>query len=196
MVRKNGGLKMNLDRRFLWILYLVFIAYPFINPIGLPLKVDVKTQSSYDQINALKPGSRIMINAALAGMSLPELYPLAKVIIQHLISKPDFKLVFMVMEAQNVIYYEQLFSEIDTMGKLYGRDYVYLGYTPGGVTAIAMMADNLLKLVSVDYKGTPFDQLPDNGAILKGITSAKDFDLLLLIQGGGAGGFESYMGPW
>jgi hypothetical protein len=184
---------MDIDRRILWLIYGLALAYPLIFPIGLPISIDDTTAETFNVIDNLEPGSRIAFHARVGGVTLPELYPIAKAIIQHLWEIEDVKLIFLTFGVDSPVWQDKIMSEIDMRGREYGVDYVYLGYTPGGLTAQTMMADDLPSLVSVDYYGTPFNELPNNGAIMKDIKTAADFDILIDIEGSG---YENFLGPW
>jgi hypothetical protein len=184
---------MEIDRRILWLIYGIALAYPLLWPIGLPISIDVTTAETFDVLENLEPGSRVAMHARVGGVTLPELYPIAKAMIQHLWTIDDVKIIFLTFGVDSPVWQDKIMSEIDMKGREYGVDYVYLGYTPGGLTAQAMMADDLPALVSVDYYGTPFNELPGNGAIMEGITNAADFDLLIDIEGSG---YENFLGPW
>jgi hypothetical protein len=184
---------MDIDSRIIWLVYIILLAYPLRYPIGLPISLDPVTQSTYNVVNNLKPGARVAFVASLGGVSLPELYPIAKILIIHLFRMPDVKVIFTSFSVEGPVWVQKIMSEIDTNGRVYGIDYVYLGFTPGGVTAITAMANDLPSLVQKDYFGTSFNQLPNNGAILEEIKSAVDFDLLIVVQ---ASGYTDYIGPW
>jgi hypothetical protein len=64
--------------------------------------------------------------------------------------------------------------------KVYGTDYVFLGFKPGKELAIKAIGENIPKTFPTDSRGTPTDQIP----IMVGYRQAKDFPLLISISAG------------
>jgi hypothetical protein len=62
--------------------------------------------------------------------------------------------------ATNVLLTKTLLPEIEATGKVYGVDYVYLGFLPGWEPMIAGMATNVLGLYQSDYYGSPTADMP------------------------------------
>jgi hypothetical protein len=56
----------------------------------------------------------------------------------------------------------------------YGEDYVFLGFIPGSETGLASLLADIRGTVTVDFYGTPIDELP----IMNGVNTATDFDLV------------------
>jgi hypothetical protein len=57
----------------------------------------------------------------------------------------------------------------------YGVDWVFLGYIPGGETALAALHEDFPSIALADWEGTPASELP----LLQGIQDYRDFDLAI-----------------
>ena len=73
-------------------------------------------------------------------------------------------------------------SELQTMaeenGKVYGEDYVYLGYRPYPATVILSMGQDFRQSFPIDFYGTPLDSLP----MMQGIRNYRNVELVLSIN--------------
>ena len=62
--------------------------------------------------------------------------------------------------------------------KVYGQDYVLLGYRPGAEAVVKGIVSNIRKLYSVDANQTKIDEIP----MMNGITKFKDFAFLFSLS--------------
>jgi hypothetical protein len=84
-------------------------------------------------------------------------------------------------------YIQPVFEESNQQ---YGEDYVWLGYVPGGDSAIGKLSDDIRGVISVDAYSTHIDQL----AVMDGVEGAEDIDLLQTYDTYGHA--WSYIGHW
>ena len=70
--------------------------------------------------------------------------------------------------------------------KVYGQDYVLLGYRPGSEAVVKGIVSNIRKLYSVDANQTKIDEIP----MMNGITKFKDFAFLFSVSSGYPGTIE------
>jgi hypothetical protein len=68
----------------------------------------------------------------------------------------------------------------------YGRDFVNLGYKPGGEGVIKLVMSDLKKICSSDTRGTAIENLP----LTKDIKSAQQCDLIISVSAGSVGAKE------
>jgi hypothetical protein len=158
---------------------MIILAIPVISPIGLPIRISKTTREAYDIVESLKTGAKVLIMSGILPATAPEMYPLTKAVLIHLLRRP-VKIIIVTFYVEVPPYIAQLFNEIpDFKNKKYGVDYVFLGFYPGEMTAIASFAKDVRALAKTDYKGTPIDELP----IMDGIRTAADFDLFYALVG-------------
>jgi hypothetical protein len=74
--------------------------------------------------------------------------------------------------------------------KVYGVDYVFLGYMTGGESVVAQLGSDIASVYPQDHFGTPYDEIP----MLEGIVDHADIDGVLSSDTGDYGGH--FMTQW
>jgi hypothetical protein len=175
------------DRRILYAIAILTIVIPLSRPIGLPVTVAKESRDFYDTIEALPDGSTILCSPDMESGVFGELGPVAVACMRHLFSR-DFKIVFVFFYRGDgpVIFTEKVLPAVEgfvdetTIGnKVYGVDWVSLGYIEGHETAMAQLASDF-HFISTDQFGNSLSQL----ALMDEIKTAEDFDLFIDIGGG------------
>jgi subtilisin family serine protease len=95
-------------------------------------------------------------------------------VIQHFFQK-DVKMIFITFTPDGEVFYPRHIAEVNTMGKEYGEDYVWLGYLAGVETAMAAVATDIRSVFPTDAYGTSLESL----AVMQGINSGADIDFFL-----------------
>ena len=168
----------NVDRRiFSWILF-VLLMIPFVNPIGLPVKVTPPTSDLYDGITApnVEPGDVAIVNFGFGVSAWPECLPGTVVCVKALF-REGVKLIFMGPHTDVSLSWAQVQSKAsnDFATKEYGVDYVYLGYITGGDSAIAQLASSIRSVYPTDAYGTSLDNIP----MMENVDGWEDIELVL-----------------
>lgn len=164
--------------RTIFVLYLILIAYPMLNPIGLPIPIGEPTIESYEILENVPEGGVIVIVSDEGFPSWAELGPGEIAIYRHAFKKvreDDCKIVLLtayVVDGQ--ILAERCLSYVDLTGLEYGKHWVQLGYIPGYEAVLSAMMDDLKGIAPVDQFGTPTKDLP----MLEDINSIDDYDYL------------------
>jgi len=169
------GKIQNMDRRIIYTILFAVLLVPMFNPIGLPLRISDVTQSAYDAVEALPPGSLVMLTTANAPGTAAELEPQSIALIKHWIKK-DFKIIMWPSAAEAPRFIDGYAEILDKAGYVEGVDYLVLPYLAGNETVFGSMAS--------DLKGT-FNMInPGDSALWDSITDASDIDLLADCGGG------------
>jgi hypothetical protein len=166
----------NIDRRIIFVLVLIGIALPLLNPIGLPVKITYTTQAFFDTIDALPDGSTVVMAVDYSPGAAPEVEPQCNAVARHLFYDKDVNVIFVSIVTTGPMFTEKLLTSIEGHDRVYGEDYVHLGYLAGEETAISAMAQNFKKAYPTDFYGTPSSDLP----VLDGITDASDVDAFMV----------------
>lgn len=176
-----------LDPKYLYLVLAIVVSVPIIKPLGLPVQPGTYTMAVYDFISSLPEGSVFVIDAAQTAGYGPELETQYVAILKHLLSI-DVKLVIVSFSAEGPMLVDMAFkggtisgSPVDpaNYGDVYGEDYVYLGFIPGGETAFYTFASDCW-LTQVDEYGTPLEDLP----IMQYCKTAEDWDGIIAFAGG------------
>ncbi len=179
---KLGGV----DRRVIFLLIAISVLIPLLKPLGLPIRATETTQRSFDAVDRLKRGDRILLSFEYGPSTKPEIHPMAIAVLNHAFMKglkvyivclwPDGQ--FMAIDAINEV--------APQYHAVYGKDYVLLGFRPGNEAVVKGIASNLRKLYTVDYKNTLVDDIP----MMKGVNSLNDFGLIFSFSAGYPGTVE------
>jgi len=151
---------LQVDRRWIYLAIGITVFVPILVKIGLPVIVTDEVRNVFNRIDALPPGTVIMIPCEYDPATMAELSPMAKAIFRHCFSK-DLKILSTALQIEGVTLVRQdLDSVAAEYGKVYGKDYVFLGYKPYPATVILNMGEDFRKPFPRDYYGTELDSLP------------------------------------
>ncbi|MCB9777546.1 MAG: hypothetical protein H6742_03190 [Alphaproteobacteria bacterium] len=170
----------HMDRRWIFLGMGLSILLPLVFPINFGFKVDERVQALYDSVEALEPGDTVLISADFDPASRPELEPFYRANLEHLFRQDVNVVMVSLWEFAPPLVVPILDEVAARHGKVYGKDYVFLGYKPGKELAIKAIGENIPKTFPTDSKGTPTEELP----IMKGFKQAKDFPLLINVSAG------------
>ena len=164
-----------IDNRIIYTLLILVLVYPLARPIGLPISVSEYTRNSYEVIDSLQAGDVVLFDVAYSVAGAGDVEPQALAVTRHLFSK-GVKIIFVayVVEGPQIVEMN-LLSVPEAEGKVYGEDYVNLGYLAGRETAIATYARGLKQAFPLDSRGNPTSEL----ALLQDIDTAGDVDLFM-----------------
>ncbi len=171
-----------MDRRIIYALVFLSLSIPLIWPIGLGVTVGPETQELYNTVEALPPGSAVILSMDTSPGGYGELASGAAALLNHL-SRKGIRVIGMGFFDTGPSLLETAFGGSDYKNKEYGVDYVNLGYLAGAETAIARMAKDIPGSFPRDYRGNLTSSLP----AMEGITSAQDATLVICISSGTPG---------
>ncbi|MCX7920066.1 MAG: hypothetical protein N3A72_10780 [bacterium] len=156
---------LTLDRRWIFLLILVIALIFYKVTIPMPIKVTPQTQSFYDSIEQLKAGDVVHITADYTVSVVPELYPMHKAVVRRLLEK-DVKIIVSTLWIEGVPLIDKAFDEVcaelEKEGKIkvYGVDYVNLGYKSGSDVVMTRLGTSFAETYPVDVKSTPVEKIP------------------------------------
>lgn len=179
-----------IDRRVLYWILVILLVIPVLRPIGIPVILSPMTKATYNTIKNLPTDSVVLFSVDAGVGALAEVGSFYIASSKYLATLPVKVILWssaadgpLIMEQYIIPYYEE-------KGKVYGVDYVNLGFTPGGEAAIARMATGIKETVGIDFFGTPVGELP----MLEGIVGAESIDLVITVDSGEA--TENYIRHW
>ncbi|NVM23285.1 MAG: hypothetical protein HWN68_16065 [Desulfobacterales bacterium] len=161
----------------LQILICLAVAIPIAVPIGLPVPITEYTRNVYNIVESIEPGSVVLFTNEVSAGGWGEMASPTTAVMQHLFKRP-VKIVFVEFFEDSPILTEMALDKIDKGDKVYGVDYVHLGFVPGYGTAVAMFAKSVWTAFPVDYHGTPLEELP----LMADIEDASDFEIQIEAQ--------------
>lgn len=175
------------DRRWIFLVLAIAVFIPIIKPIGMPIRPTETTKVVFNTIENLPENSKVLVSIEYSPSTKPENHPMTISILRHLFRNnhkvfvtclwPDGQ--FMAQDALKQVAEEEF-------GKVYGEDYVFLGFRPGNEAVVKGIVSNIRKLYTVDVYQTKIDEIP----LMDGIKNFKDFAFLFSCSAGYPGTVE------
>ncbi len=175
------------DRRWIFIILALVVIIPIINPIGMPIRPTETTQVVYDAIEDLPPNSNVLVSVEYSPSTKPENHPMTISILRHLF-RNDHKVFVTCLWPDGQFMAQDALKQVakEEFGKVYGVDYVFLGFRPGNEAVVKGIVSNIRKLYTVDVYQTKIDEIP----LMDGITNFSDFAFLFSSSAGFPGTIE------
>jgi len=178
---------LRIDRRVIFLLVAALTLIFIVRPVGLALRVSPEVRSVYDHMEKLPEGSAFLLSMDFDPASKPELAPMAVALLRNAFAR---KLRVMVMTlwvtgtglAEGIVHAAAMEAEKES-----GRDYVFLGFTPGSANVILNMGQDLPKTFPKDHFGKPIESLP----MMQGIKTLRDVQYAISL-GAGSPGCETW----
>lgn len=175
---------LQLDRRIIYLLVVLAVAIPLLFPMGLPIRVTSEVRSVYDFIESLPEGSHMLLAVDYDPASMPELYPMMKAVMRHVIEKKH-KLVIPVLWPMGPNLVAQAIEElkVDYPDWTSGEDYVFLGYQVGNEIVIISMGSSFSKTFPHDFYGSTTKTMP----LIKEYDKFAQTDYVVMLEAGNTG---------
>ena len=151
---------IDIDRRWIYLVIGIVTFVPILKYIGMPVAVTSEVKAVYDMIESLPPGSIVMVPMEFDPATAAELEPMSRAVLRHCFAR-NLKVMSTAFMIDGVVLIERDLREIAAeYGKVYGKDYVYLGYKPYMQIVLLNMGENFRKPFPRDYYGARLDDLP------------------------------------
>jgi hypothetical protein len=169
-----------IDRRYIFIVVAIGVLLPYLFPMNLPVDVTRKVEAIYDYIEALPEHAKpVLVSMDFDPSTAPELAPMSTAFIQHCFRR-NIPVVAMTLHPQGPGLVQGILAGIaGQMGKVYGEDWVFLGYKAGGSIVIRTIGEDIRQAFPQDYYNNPLDSNP----LMMNVTNYKDFSLVISFSG-------------
>ncbi|MDX2251729.1 MAG: hypothetical protein NW202_05550 [Nitrospira sp.] len=174
---------LKIDRRIIFLVIGLCTLLPLLYPVGLPIKISSEVRGVYNHIESLPERSVLFMSFDFDPASKPELHPQAIALLRHAFRK-NLRVVTMTLWVSGTGLADQIVTQVaKEMGKENGKDYVFLGWSPGNTAVIINLGQNLYNTFPSDYGGKPTKGLP----VLDGVQSLKDVTYMVSLGAGNPG---------
>lgn len=147
-------------RHYTFLGLLVVVFGSMLLGIRPEVTVSNDTRNMYAFVDSLPEGSIVLFSFDQESSSLPEIRPAALALLRHSFAK-GHRIIGLALLAEGTgIGYRLTDMVAHEQGKVYGRDWVYLGFKPQYIAAILSMGESFRKTFPQDYLGHPYDSLP------------------------------------
>jgi hypothetical protein len=173
---------LSLDRRWLFLLVFLGVAVPIVFPFGLPVTTTGPTRSAYEFIDALPPGSVVLLSFDYGPSSAPENDPMAEGFLRQCFVKKLPVIVCALYPLGGLTLANNSLARVtaEFPGLRYGVDYVNLGYKDGAAAVMRNLDKDFAGPFPADTRGTPIAQIP----IMRGIHSVRDVKVVYSVATG------------
>jgi len=169
-----------MSRRIIFaVLAAVVIAVMLIKP-RIPITVSDSTRQVYNRIDALDSGAVVMISFDHEASSLPEIGPIGAAISEHCFRRGISVVGLALFAEGNAVGYDLLSRSAVAARRVYGADWIYLGFRPQYTAAILGMGESIEEVFNADYNGTPLTSLP----LARRVRNYNDIALVVSIADG------------
>ncbi|KAF0196752.1 MAG: hypothetical protein FD169_731 [Bacillota bacterium] len=173
----------DIDRRIIYTLMIVFLLYPMMFPIGIPIEIDATTKDVFNTLKALNPATDTVVLAASYSVGgAPDVGPQFDAVAKHLF---ELKIPFLVPSfvSDGPAQVERVLARLESLGLVYGVDAVNLGFITGGEAAVKAFVDNPRTVFIKDFRGNVVADLP----IMQRVDKVTDLAYVLDFQTGNPG---------
>ena len=174
--------RLAIARRIIYLLVAVAVAVPTVCDLSCDFKPSPWAEKVFKKVEALKPGSPILFSFDFDPSAMEELHPMGLALLRHCF-KNDLHPIVMTHWSSGVGISRQIIEKAaKERGKVSGRDYVFLGFRPGGSNLVLNMGENLQGAFDKDFFKQPTEGMP----ALEGVRSLKDISLVIDLAAGGS----------
>ena len=166
------------DRRYIYLAVAIYVIFPVLITLEMPILVSPEVQQLYDAIEELDDSSNVMLTFDYYASTLAETEPMSKAALHHLFKK-DCKIVTMTtIPLGGPSISERVTREIaEKYNKVYGVDFVNLGYKANYVAVLKGMGSSIEAIYPTDNSGTPLSDIP----MMKNIHNYNDLSFVFAV---------------
>jgi hypothetical protein len=175
----------NIDRRIIFLFIALSVIVPLLLNIKFTEKAGPIVKNIFDKIESLPAGSRVLLSLDYGPSTVPEIQPMVNALVRHCNEK-GLKIYYMCLWATGQNLTTTTVDSVQTKefpDKVYGVDYVNLGYKAGNEGLINVLLTDMKKMYTTDVAGTYIDDIE----MMKAVRNLTSFDLIVSLGGGTPG---------
>ena len=177
-----------IDRRIIYLVLALVVILPLVFPTALKVKPMTPVEKLYDAVDNIPEGKALILDCSYAPQIKPEVEPMVIAVLRHAFAKRKKVLVLalyvqMLGLAQKAL--TQVTEEFNSVAQtnadsiIYGRDYVFLGWTPPPLIPMLGMGESIIGVYPADYYGNQTDTLE----LMQYIKNYNDVGILVCLSG-------------
>lgn len=168
------------DRRAVFLIMGLAITLPLLFPIALPINPTQPVRDFYDFIEKIPPGSKVLVADDWDPGSKAELQTVSLIVHRHLRDR-GIKVIDVCLWQTGPSAVASVLQDIYAKGgKIYGTDYIFLGFKEGRELAMASMGNSIPAVYPADSRGTPVSQYE----IMQGVSRISSLAGLISVSAG------------
>lgn len=169
-----------IKREIIYSLIGLVVIVPLLLGIKEKVQISPAVESAYKAIESLDFEDVILISIDYDPASMPELQPMLKAILRHAFRK-DIKVILMVFWPLGLPIGTEGLEEVAVeFEKVYGEDYINLGYRPGDRAVMIDMGREIRNFFNTDVNSIPIDSYP----MMRDIHNYNNISLIVGLEAG------------
>jgi len=189
MGQKIADTLAQIDRRIIYLMVLLATLLPFIVSFPQPIHISRESRDLYDWVEAIPDSSTIILTFDYYPSTLAEVEPMSRAAIKQCWRK-DLKLISLsTVPLGGPSLTDEILRDmasgwaVEELGaeKIYGIDFINLGYKPDYKAVILGMGDSFRKIYPTDFNGIDLDSFP----IMQGVDNYSDVEFLFIVSDNG-----------
>jgi hypothetical protein len=174
----------NIDRRIIYALVFVVVILPLIWKSNPEIEISPEVQQAYNSIEKVPAGGIVMVSIDYDGSSEAELQPMLMAVLRHCFSR-NIKVIECAQWPLGISLGQVgIESAAVEYGKVYGKDYVNLGYRPGvAALMIGLGKEGFHRYFNRDFRGVEIDKFE----IMNQVRNYGQIDRLIGLEAGASG---------
>ena len=176
---------LKIDRRVIFVLIALAVIIPMMLKLVFVVRPSPVVQAIFDKVESLPEGSRVLFSYDYGPATVPENQPMADALVRHCLQR-NMKIYIIAVWATGEAQANQTIQNVilkEFPDKVYGVDYVQLGYKAGNQGLINAIFTDIKGMFTTDAAGTDVNSIPMMGPV----TGLRDFGLILSIASGKPG---------
>lgn len=178
-----------LDRRWLFLLIGLSVIIPSMTNIRFPTTTTPPTINLWNFVDSLKYTQKpLIIITDYSPSTSPELQPMANALLRHAL-EADIPVILygglypdgigLARITEEFVLTEMAGKQADGDSIIYGEDYVFFPYAPGGLAVITGMGEDIIGTFSIDVNGDSLKYTP----MLQDVRRLEDVGLIVDLAG-------------
>jgi hypothetical protein len=167
------------DRRYIYLSVGFYVIFPVLVTLKLPAEISPEARQLYDAVEALPDSARVLLTFDYYPSTLAETEPMSRAALHHLFRKHCRIVTMTTIPLGGPSIAERVTREMaDQYDKVYGVDYVNLGFKYNYVAVLKGMGSSIESIYPADNSGTPLSQIP----IMRDIKNYNDIDFIFAVS--------------
>jgi len=171
-----------MDRRWIYLSVAIAVVIPFFLQARFPISITPEARQLYDAVEALPDSSIVMLTFDVYPSTLAETEPMAIAALHHLFRKNIRVVTMTTIPFGGPSIAERVTRKMAAeYGKVYGTDYVNLGYKANYVAVLQGMGVSIENIYPTDNEGTRLSELP----LMSEVKNYDDIDFIYVVADNG-----------
>src|SRR2546427_7491731 len=171
-----------IDRRIIFLLVAAGVVLPLLHPLNLPVTATPRVKAAFEAIDALPPGSKVLISMDYEPDIMAELLPMSVAVLRHCFRKHLQVIAMTLYPAGTGLGERAIRTAATAEGAIKNKDYAWLGYKSGFQVVMIGIGESLRGMYPVDFYGTPLDSIP----VTRGVNSYRQMAMVVNLSGSSA----------